>query len=38
MEMPNPAFDGLKPLEVWERGQEDQIWTMIYDLESGDPA
>ena len=32
---PNPAFDGLKPLEVIERGQIDLLWAMIYDLESG---
>lgn len=38
METPNPAFNDMKPLEVWERGQEDQIWSMIFHLESGVPA
>jgi hypothetical protein len=32
---PNPAFDGLKPLEVIERGEIDRIWAMVYQLESG---
>lgn len=35
---PNPAFDGLKPLEVIERGELDRLWRMIYLLESGMPA
>ncbi len=34
-ETPNPAFDGLKPLEVIERGEIDRLWTMIFYLESG---
>ncbi len=38
METPNPAFGGLKPLEVWERGEEDRIWAMIFYLESGIPG
>ncbi len=32
---PNPAFGGLKPLEVVERGEIDRIWAMIHQLESG---
>jgi DNA-binding transcriptional regulator YiaG len=32
---PNDAFEGLKPLEVIERGEVDRLWTMIYHLESG---
>jgi len=32
---PNTAFDGLKPLEVVERGQIDRLWQMIFFLESG---
>ena len=32
---PNPAFDGSRPLEVIERGEQDRIWCMLYDLESG---
>ena len=35
LETPNPAFDGLKPLEVVERGEVDQLWKMIFYLESG---
>ena len=32
---PNDAFDGLKPLEVIDRGEIDRIWQMIYKLRSG---
>lgn len=32
---PNSAFEGLKPLEVVERGQIDRLWQMIFFLESG---
>lgn len=32
---PNPAFEGMKPLEVVERGQIDRLWQMIFYLESG---
>ena len=35
---PNDAFDGLKPIEVIERGEIDRIWRMIYQLESGVPT
>ncbi len=35
---PNRAFDGLKPVEVIERGQIDRIWRMVFLLESGSPA
>lgn len=35
LETPNPAFDGLKPVEVVERGQVDRLWRMIFYLESG---
>jgi helix-turn-helix protein len=31
----NEAFDGLKPLEVIERGEIDRLWNMIFYLESG---
>jgi DNA-binding transcriptional regulator YiaG len=31
----NRAFDGLKPIEVIERGEIDRLWDMIYYLESG---
>ena len=32
---PNAEFDGLKPLEVIERGEIDRLWDMIFYLESG---
>ncbi len=32
---PNEAFEGLKPLEVIERGEIDRLWDMIFYLESG---
>jgi Protein of unknown function (DUF2384) len=32
---PNEEFDGLKPLEVIERGEMDRLWDMIFYLESG---
>lgn len=32
---PNDEFDGLKPLEVIERGEIDRLWDMIFYLESG---
>jgi transcriptional regulator with XRE-family HTH domain len=32
---PNEEFDGLKPLEVIERGEIDRLWDMIFYLESG---
>jgi transcriptional regulator with XRE-family HTH domain len=35
LKTPNDAFQGLKPLEVIERGESDRIWKMIYYLESG---
>jgi transcriptional regulator with XRE-family HTH domain len=35
---PNPAFQGLKPLEVIERGQIHRIWRMIFYLQSGVPS
>ncbi len=37
LQTPNDAFDGLKPLEVIDRGEIDRIWTMIYHLRSGSP-
>lgn len=35
---PNPAFEGLKPLEAVERGQMDRLWRMVFQLEAGVPA
>lgn len=30
LQSPNPAFAGLKPLEVVERGEIDRIWQMVH--------
>jgi len=38
LQNPNDGFDGLKPLEVIERGECDRIWSIIYFLRSGVPA
>ena len=35
LRQPNSAFQGLKPLEVIERGEVHRIWRMIFYLESG---
>jgi DNA-binding XRE family transcriptional regulator len=35
LKVPNPAFGGLKPLEVIDRGEGDRLWEMIYFLRSG---
>jgi hypothetical protein len=35
LDAPNEAFEGLKPLEVIERGEIDRLWNMIFYLESG---
>jgi DNA-binding transcriptional regulator YiaG len=35
LDTPNEAFDGLKPVEVVERGEIDRLWNMIFYLESG---
>ena len=32
---PNPAFGGLKPVEVIERGESDRLWQMIFELRAG---
>jgi hypothetical protein len=34
----NSAFDGLKPVEIIDRGESDRIWSMIYFLRSGVPS
>ena len=38
LQIPNEAFDGLKPLEVIDRGEIDRLWSMIYELRSGVPS
>jgi DNA-binding transcriptional regulator YiaG len=35
LQTPNDAFDGLKPIEVIDRGESDRIWSMVYFLRSG---
>ena len=35
---PNAAFDGLKPIEVIDRGEIDRHWSMIFYLRSGSPS
>ena len=35
---PNDAFDGLKPIEVIERGEIDRLWNMVFQLRSGMPG
>ncbi len=35
---PNDAFDGLKPVEVIERGEIDRLWNMVFQLRTGMPA
>jgi DNA-binding transcriptional regulator YiaG len=35
LDTPNDAYDGLKPIEVIERGEIDRLWNMIFHLESG---
>jgi len=32
---PNPAFGGLKPIEIIERGESDRLWQMIFQLKAG---
>ncbi len=38
LKTPNPAFEGLKPVEVIERGEIDRLWSMIFFLRSGVPS
>jgi len=38
MQQPDDAFDGLKPMEVIDRGQSDRLWEMIFNLRSGNPS
>ena len=35
---PNEHFDGLKPLEVIERGEIDRVWELVFYLRSGMPV
>jgi DNA-binding transcriptional regulator YiaG len=38
LQTPNAAFNGLKPVEVIERGEIDRLWRMVYLVESGVPG
>jgi len=35
---PNESFDGLKPIELIERGEIDRLWDMVFELQSGVPG
>lgn len=35
---PNDSFDGLKPIEVIERGEIDRLWNMVFQLQTGMPG
>lgn len=35
---PNDSFDGLKPIEVIQQGEIDQLWNMVFELQSGMPG
>ena len=35
---PNESFDGLKPIEVIERGEIDRLWNMVFQLQTGMPG
>ncbi|OYP30405.1 hypothetical protein CGZ80_22380 [Rhodopirellula sp. MGV] len=37
-QLPNESFDGLKPIEVIERGEIDRLWDMVFELQSGMPG
>jgi hypothetical protein len=36
--VPNEQFNGLKPVEVIERGEIDRLWEMVFRLRSGIPG
>ncbi len=35
---PNESFDGMKPLEIIERGEMDRLWDMVFELQTGMPG
>ena len=37
LKSPNPAFANSTPLQVIERGEQDRLWRMIHQLETGEP-
>ncbi len=38
LDTPSEAFEGLKPLEVIERGHTDRLWQMIFEFRFGFPS
>lgn len=38
LQEPNDGFQGLKPIEVIERGEIDRVWEMLYRVGSGEPT
>lgn len=35
LQRPNDAFDGSTPLQVIERGENDRLWRMIWQIREG---
>lgn len=35
---PNNSFDGLTPIELIEQGDIDQLWNMVFELQTGMPG
>lgn len=35
LQRPNDAFDGSTPLQVMERGENDRVWRMIWQIREG---
>src|SRR5438094_10200126 len=35
LQRPNDAFDGSTPLQVMERGENDRLWRMIWQISEG---
>jgi DNA-binding XRE family transcriptional regulator len=35
---PNDSFDGMKPMELIERGEIDQLWNVVFELQTGMPG
>ena len=38
LQTPNQSFDDLKPIEVIERGNINQLWAMVFILQTGMPG
>lgn len=38
LERPNPAFNNEKPIDLMNQGRTDELWRMIYLIESGGPS